>query len=150
MFLDCILASTILTHKSRSANDFGAIAGLSLFGGLLRLFSPSVMGFWSELGHFFVPPHITLLCVNALSKNVQALYASFPSPFFSLLCHSRIARCANRREYSLFPSRANRDVSTISCFVWRMVSLKEVFFPPFHYCSRGWQHLFSVSYPNVY
>ena len=55
MLLDCILASTILSHKSRCAIDFGTIAGLSVFGGLLRLFSPSVMGFWSELGHPFCP-----------------------------------------------------------------------------------------------
>ena len=55
MPLDCILASTILSRKSRSAIDFGTIAGLSVCGGLLRLFSPSVMGFWSELGHLFCP-----------------------------------------------------------------------------------------------
>ena len=60
----------------------GSPYSFTLFGGLLRLFSPSVMGFWSELGHPFVPPtYNTAVCERPLKK-VQALYASSPSPFF--------------------------------------------------------------------
>ena len=48
-------------------------------------FSPSMMGFWSELGHLLVPPtYITAACERRLQK-AQVLYASSPSLVFGFL-----------------------------------------------------------------
>ena len=44
-------------------------------------FSPSVMGFWSELGHLLVPPTYNTAACERRLKKAQVLYASSPSLF---------------------------------------------------------------------